>query len=201
MVRLSTAYDLINAAIFLPAGGSRRLRRRFVEHLQVRPAEGVLELGCGTGQVTAELVSVGADVVAVDRLPAMLAAARARAPSATFMEGDVVDDMPVGSYDVVVLAFVLHSFDAAGRRQLLVTAAERVRTGGRIGILDWAAPSGPVRAGSWRRFLQRLEPSPHVGALLDGALEADVAATGLEVRSGIRLAGGRVQALVLAGVA
>ena len=88
---LATAYDAINAAIFLPSGGSHRLRKRLVDAMEVRPGHRVLELGCGTGQVTASLVAAGASVVAVDALPAMLEAARRRAPGATFVQGDVIE--------------------------------------------------------------------------------------------------------------
>ena len=196
-MRLATAYDLVNTAIFLPAGGSRRLRRTFVQHLGVKPSERVLELGCGTGQVTAELVATGASVVAVDRLGEMLTAARVRAPGATFLEGDIGDGTPHGHYDVGVLSFVLHSFDTAGRVELLGRTAASLAPGGRIGILDWSSPSPGVRAQLWRRFLHRLEPSPNVADLLSGVLPGDVAAAGLVVRTTMLLAGGRVQLLVL----
>ena len=37
---LATAYDAVNAAIFLPSGGSRRLRQALVDALDVRPGTG-----------------------------------------------------------------------------------------------------------------------------------------------------------------
>ena len=196
-MRLATAYDLANTAIFLPTGGSRRLRRSFVQHLGVKHSERVLELGCGTGQVTAELLATGASVVAVDRLPDMLAAARVRAPGATFLEGDICAGAPDGRFDVGVLSFVLHSFDTAGRVELLRSTGTALAPGGRIGILDWSSPAPGVRAQLWRRFLHRLEPSPNVTDLLEGALPVDVAASGLVVRTTILLAGGCVQLLVV----
>lgn len=197
MVRVATVYDLINTVIFLPAGGSRRLRRAFVVHLELQPSERVLELGCGTGLVTAELIAAGASVVAVDRLPEMLASARRRVPAATFIEGDVRGGAWDGTFDVAVLSFVLHSFDVAGRVELLRTTAATLAPGGRIGILDWASPAGRVRADLWRRFVHRLEPSPTVADLLDGALPADVVAAGLGTGIRVPLAGGRVQLLVV----
>ena len=59
-------YDALNAVIWLP-GGSRRLRQEFVAALGPAPGATVLELGCGTGQVTEFLVVSGASVTAVDR--------------------------------------------------------------------------------------------------------------------------------------
>src|SRR5687768_17204506 len=99
---LAGAYDALNTLIFLPSGGSRRLRKRLVDALEVGPGQRVLELGCGTGQVTAELLAAGAQVVAVDRLPAMLAGARQRAPRAVFIEGDALEAEVEGAYDRVV---------------------------------------------------------------------------------------------------
>ena len=116
---VDTVYDAINTAIFLPTGGSRRLRRQLVEALDVRPGHRALELGCGTGQVTARLLDAGAEVVAVDALPEMLAGARRRAPAATIVEGDALTTEVGDGFDRTVLSFVLHNFDHGGRVSLL----------------------------------------------------------------------------------
>ncbi len=197
-MNLATAYDAVNTVIFLPSGGSERLRRLLVETLNVRAGHRVLELGCGTGQVTAQLVAAGADVVAVDRLSAMLARARKRAPGATFIEGDAIEAEVGSGYDRAVLSFVLHSFEAAERIRLLRRAAAALAPGGLIGVLDWSLPPGPVRAALWRRFLTALEPAaPSVQQLLAGTLEADIPASGLHIASRRLVAGGRAQVLVL----
>jgi len=104
--------------------------------LDVRPGQRVLELGCGTGQVTAELLAGGADVVAVDALPAMLDGARRRAPGATYVHGDVLLAELGGGYHRVVLSFLLHNFDQNSRVRLLRRAAAALAGGGRVGILD-----------------------------------------------------------------
>lgn len=194
---LAAKYDALNTALFLPAGGSRRVRQRLVDALDVRPGQRALDLGCGTGQVTARLLAAGADVVAVDALPEMLAAARRRAPDATLLQGDIVDADVGGGYDRVVLSFVLHNCDAAGRVRLLSRAAALLAPGGRIGVLDWAVPRGRARGAAWRRFLDALEPSATVGDVLDGALDADAIAAGLHLHDHRPAAGGRAQILVL----
>lgn len=187
-------YDAINAAIFL--GGSRRLRRQLISTLHVQRAHRVLELGCGSGQVTEQLVATGADVTAVDALPEMLARAAQRAPQAAFLEADITAlDVP-GHFDRVVLSFVLHNFDAAGRRLVLEQSAARLAPGGAIGILDWATPPGRLRAGLWRSFLHRLEPSETVPEILAGCLTQDVQAVGLRVTCQRPAVGGRAQILV-----
>ena len=49
--------------------------------------ERILDLGCGDGVLTEKIVAAGADVVAVDAAPDMVAAARARGIDARVMQG------------------------------------------------------------------------------------------------------------------
>jgi len=50
----------------------------------------VLDAGCGTGRVAIELAARGFTVLGVDADPAMLTAARAKAPQLTWIEADLV---------------------------------------------------------------------------------------------------------------
>lgn len=217
---LATKYDMLNTGIFLSAGGSQRVRRRFVDALDVKPGHRVLEIGCGTGQVTALLAARGAEVVAVDALAAMMDGARRRVPSARFVEGDILDVDTGDGYDRVVLSFVLHNFDEAGRTEVLRRSAAALADGGLVGILDWALPSGKRRADLWRRFLTRVEPSkgdnastpidgddamqrmylegsaPNVLGVLEGKLDGEIDAAGLTVRDRRRMANQRAQVLI-----
>lgn len=189
-------YDALNTVLFATAGGSGALRQQLVDALDLQPGARVLEVGCGTGQVTQRLAAAGAAVVALDALPEMLAAARKRAPGATFLQGDVRNVELGGPYDAVVLSFVLHNLDGPDRRALLGRLAGALASGGRIGILEWALPSGGLRAAVWRRALDRVEPCPSVREVLAGAVSEDLARSGLRVTRQRPLAGGRVQLLV-----
>jgi ubiquinone/menaquinone biosynthesis C-methylase UbiE len=217
---LAAKYDALNTAIFLPAGGSRRVRQRFVADLDVGPGHRVLEFGCGTGQVTALLAASGAEIVAIDPLHEMLEGARRRAPGATFIEGDLFDTEIAGEFDRVALSFVLHNFTTDDRREALRRSARALAPGGRVGVLDWAVPAGRVRGTLWRRFLTRLEPSsteteaeaaepdlerkylageaPNVTDVLDGALTTDIAAAGLRILARRHVANGRAEILIAA---
>ncbi len=189
---------MLNTIIFLPSGGSGVVRESLVKALDVRTGHRVLELGCGTGQVTASLLAAGAHVVAVDRLPAMLDRARTRASGAAFIEGDAIAADVGGGYDRAVLSFVLHNYDSEGRMQLLRRAAAALVPGGLIGVLEWAVPSGRARAALWRRFLEMLEPaSERVQQVLNGALDAEIVQGDLRVADRRRIAGGRAQILLL----
>jgi trans-aconitate methyltransferase len=67
----ATAYAEVGA--FVPSLGAGVL-----EWLNVQRGERVLDLGCGDGQLTAQIVAAGADVVGLDASAEMLAGARAR---------------------------------------------------------------------------------------------------------------------------
>lgn len=199
-VPVARLYDLLNAVLFAPSGGSGRLRQHLVDALALSPGDRLLELGCGTGQVTERLVAAGARVVAVDALPEMLEGARRRAPQADYVVGDVLGALPPGPFDAVVVSFVLHNLTADRRRAMLSTAGGLLAPGGTIAVLDWHLPAGRRRAAAWRALLTRIEPSPTVGEILDGALIDDLAAAGLDVCLSRPLAAGRTE-LLLARVA
>lgn len=117
--------------------------------------------------------------------------------TAELVQGDIFETDVGTGYDRVILSFVLHNFDAEGRVRLLRRAGEALVPGGRAGVLDWALPPGRRRAALWRRVLAAIEPSPTVSDLLDGALETDVALSGLRAVRHEPVPGGRSQLLVL----
>jgi SAM-dependent methyltransferase len=71
----------------------------------------VLELGCAGGALTAQLVERGADVLALDREPRLVALARERLGGQARVEVADIEqplDVPSASIDVVVASLVLH---------------------------------------------------------------------------------------------
>jgi trans-aconitate methyltransferase len=56
--------------------------------LAAQPGERVLDLGCGTGHLTAQLAAAGADVVGLDSAPAMIEQARRAYPALRFEVAD-----------------------------------------------------------------------------------------------------------------
>jgi SAM-dependent methyltransferase len=73
-------------AAFVP-----ELGKAVVELLAPRPAERILDLGCGDGVLTEALVAAGAEVVGVDSSPEMVEAARARGLDARAIDGHTLD--------------------------------------------------------------------------------------------------------------
>src|SRR3954469_12495298 len=76
-----THYD--RAGAFVP-----KLAADLIELLAPKPGERVLDLGCGTGDLTAQLAAGGATVLGVDASSDMVAEARRKHPQLTFSLGD-----------------------------------------------------------------------------------------------------------------
>src|SRR5260370_5672206 len=69
--------------------------------------EEVLELACGTGSWTRELLGMARRITAVDGAPEMLAVARAKVADAAvgdFLCADLFGWVPASQYDLVILA-------------------------------------------------------------------------------------------------
>jgi trans-aconitate methyltransferase len=59
-----------------------------LEDLAVQPRERVIDLGCGTGELTARIAELGAEVVGLDADADMIRRARARYPALRFEQAD-----------------------------------------------------------------------------------------------------------------
>jgi len=79
-----------------------------LELLAPKPGEKVLDLGCGTGHLTAQIAASGAEVLGVDRSEEMLAAARRSYPQIAWECRDARDLGALGPFDAVFSNAALH---------------------------------------------------------------------------------------------
>jgi SAM-dependent methyltransferase len=71
------------------------------------PGGRVLELGVGTGRLAVPLAAAGLRVTGIDASAAMLERLASADPTRTVtsVQGDMVDDLPLGEHDVVLVAY------------------------------------------------------------------------------------------------
>lgn len=85
-----------------PLENASRVRGYIARHMPA--ARSLLELGCGSGSILAELTSLGS-LTGIDRSPQMLAAARAKVPQARLIEMDMRSFELGEHFDVVICVF------------------------------------------------------------------------------------------------
>lgn len=94
-------YDDRHAFVFERGAG-------LLELLAPVPGERVLDVGCGTGHLTAEIAARGAGVTGLDFSPEMIAAARERYPELDFRVGSITDFVADEPFDAVFSNATLH---------------------------------------------------------------------------------------------
>ena len=110
--------------------------------LERAPGSRVLELGAGTGKLTATLASLGAEVIAVEPDPAMLTELRRALPTVRALPGSAeAVPLPDASVDAVLAGNAMHWFD------MNVAGPEIAR------VLE---PDG-ILAGLWNVFDNRVD--------------------------------------------
>jgi trans-aconitate methyltransferase len=107
-----------------------RLAADLVDLLDARAAERVLDLGCGTGALTAQIARTGASVVGLDASPEMIEAARQREPSLAFVVGDGQSLPYAGEFDAVFSNAALHWMPRAS--DVAAGVSRSLRPGGRF---------------------------------------------------------------------
>ncbi len=132
---------------------SRRLAVRFVDFAGLAPGERLLDLGCGTGSLSAELATRAepAAIVGVDLAEPYVEHARVAVvdPRARFQVADACDlPFAADSFERVLSLLVLQFIpDPAGA---LAEAARVVRPGGGIAATVWQSGGLPAFDLFWR---------------------------------------------------
>lgn len=169
--QLAPRYDLLNHV--LSCNVDRlwwwRTARRF-RHILSRPEARVLDICCGTGDMTRALLRrrpIQAEpVIAADFSSAMLARAARKLPPdrATILEADALQlPMADASLDLITTAFGFRNL--ANYEKGLAEFLRVLAPGGELGILDFSEPGGllgKLYAIYFRRVL------PAVGARISG---------------------------------
>lgn len=110
------------------------------QHLRsLDPVESVLELACGTGIWTEELVRIGKHVTALDISEEVIAINRQKLPNANNVEyrlTDLFTWQPDKTYDLVFFGFWLSHVPPKLLNKFLEKVAQAVHPGGRVYLVD-----------------------------------------------------------------
>jgi trans-aconitate methyltransferase len=101
-----------------------------LELLEAKPGERILDLGCGTGHLTAKIAATGAKVVGIDRSPEMIQQAREQYPSLQFEVMDAREITFTEPFDAVFSNATLHWVTEPERA--IAGIAKTLRPGGRF---------------------------------------------------------------------
>jgi demethylmenaquinone methyltransferase/2-methoxy-6-polyprenyl-1,4-benzoquinol methylase len=138
--RVAPRYDVLNHV--MSAGLHHRWRSRAADLLDIAPGARVLDVACGTGDLSIELerrVGRAGEVIGCDFSQAMLDAARAKAPAIRFEHANALR-LPYsdGEFDAAAVGFGARNFADLGRG--LAEMARVVRVGGRVAVLEFTPP-------------------------------------------------------------
>ena len=146
---------------------SGRVNVRLAEVAAELPAGRALDLGCGEGADAVWLAERGWDVVAVDISETALgraaeaASARGVADRIEFVQHDLSDSFPDGTFDLVSAQF-LHSTVRLDRSRILANAADAVRPNGLLLIVDHGS------APPWASKLDHVHEFPSADEVVAG---------------------------------
>lgn len=127
------AADYLDKGLDLPGG------QELAEALEAfRPAGQVLELACGPGVWTGQLLRHATDVTAVDASPEMLAIAAARTAGqpVRFIQADLFTWVPDRRYDVVFIGFWLSHVPLERFAAFWSMVADCLKEDGRVFFAD-----------------------------------------------------------------
>jgi len=143
LIHWAKRYDFV--VQFMAFGQARRLRRKSIDAAQIKPGECILDVGCGTGDLTllakAQAGSTG-QIYGIDAAPEMIDVARskaARAKAEVDFRVAVIERLPfpAESFDVVLSSLMMHHLPADLKPQALSELRRVIKPGGRLLIVDF----------------------------------------------------------------
>jgi demethylmenaquinone methyltransferase/2-methoxy-6-polyprenyl-1,4-benzoquinol methylase len=155
---IAPSYDLNNRVHSL--GRDQAWRRAAVNLAAVRSGETVLDVACGTGDLSLAFArSPAAQVIGVDFTYEMLpiAAGKSRQRAIRYVNGDAMSlPLPDASVDVVSIAFGIRNVAEPARA---IAEFHRVlRPGGRVIVLEFSTPTNPLLRAGYLFYFRHVLP-------------------------------------------
>lgn len=188
-------YDTVSAMAALSVGGESRFRKLFLKDLQVDPEAKVLDLCCGAGQATQELVKHFKDVTGLDASPIAIKRAKQNVPQAQYVEA-FAENMPFSdrSFDLVITSTAMHEMESEQLQEIIQEVQRVLAPEGQFIIIDFHRPTNPLYWLPIATFLWLFETET-AWQLLKTDLHQMLNTSGLTVESCQLYAGGSLQVL------
>lgn len=155
---VARGYDRTNTVLSL--GNDRLWRAATIRAVDPRTGQRILDLAAGTGASSVGFARRGAEVVAADFSPGMIAEGRRRHGSVRGLSFEQADatDLPFGdgAFDAVTISFGLRNVNEPSRalREMLRVT----RPGGRLVICEFSHPPSRAFDGLYRFYNNRVLP-------------------------------------------
>jgi demethylmenaquinone methyltransferase/2-methoxy-6-polyprenyl-1,4-benzoquinol methylase len=155
---IAPRYDLVNR--LMTFGLDQRWRRTTVGALGLPPDARVLDLACGTGDLSRLAERRGYQLVGADLSAGMLAANRS---GVALVQADCGRlPFPDGTFDGIICGYALRNFTDLA--EALTETARILRPGGRLAVLEVDAPAAPLLRAGYDVWFQHAVPA--LGAAL-----------------------------------
>ncbi len=177
---------VFNFLFYLPCGGETSFRERCVKFAGLVAKDRVLDLCCGTGELTTVITSKGfvEHLVGVDiSEPAIeIARLKTRHIPVTFMTASA-DDLPFDSsqFDKCFISFGLHHMSRYERQKTLAEVHRTLTPKGNLFIIDYNLPGKGVRRLAAITFAKLDKSKEAYKMLKTGNLINEVKQAGFEI--------------------
>jgi demethylmenaquinone methyltransferase/2-methoxy-6-polyprenyl-1,4-benzoquinol methylase len=156
--QVAAGYDRTNTVMTF--GNDALWRAATTRAVAPKRGERILDLAAGTASSSASLAGSGAQVVAADFSPGMLAEGRKRhghLPNITFVEADATA-LPFGDdeFDAVTMSYGLRNVQQP--KKALAELFRVTKPGGRIVINEFSTPPGALFRGLYRFYNAQVLP-------------------------------------------
>ena len=175
-----------NFLFYLPCGGEKSFRRRCTKFASLIAGDWILDVCCGTGELTAVIARQGftAQLVGVDISESALEIARTKTQHipVTFLRASA-DNLPFGSsrFDKCFISFGLHHMPEEKRQKTLTEIHRILAPEGTLCVIDYNLPEGGLRRLAAIAFAKLDESEEAYKMLKNGSLVREIKQAGFEI--------------------
>ncbi len=188
-------YDTVSALAAISVGGEKRFHRLFLKDLSINPDAKVLDLCCGAGQATREMVTHFHHVTGLDASPIAIKRAQQNVPQSEYVES-FAEKMPFcdRSFDLVITNTAMHEMESEQLQQIIQEVNRILTPTGQFIIIDFHRPTNPLFWLPIATFLWLFETET-AWQLLKTDLNQLLSQSGFKIESCRLYAGGSLQVL------